>query len=142
MRRVAIAMMILALGGCGGGGSAESADLTLTLGDRQVVVNSGIVGERVDWIVIREYPVGDTNAAAKDNRVRFEGENAHVKLPDGSTKALKGSNVLFYLNDEGVEAHAIRLKKQDLDILHTEPHESVAALIGKLADLSLRRGYN
>ncbi len=142
MRRAAIPMMILALGGCGGGGSAESADLTLTIGDRQVVVNSGIVGERVDWIVIREYPVDDANAAAKDGRVRFEGGNAHVELPDGSTKSLKGSNVLFYLNDEGVEAHAIRLQKQDLDILHTEPHESVAALIEKLADISLRRGYN
>jgi hypothetical protein len=142
MKRLALVAVIIATTGCGGGAETSSSDLTLTIADRQVLINNGFADDMVDWIVIRSYALDNADAAASDDRVRFEAENAFVTLPDGTTEELRGSRLLFYLDDEGVEAHPIHLRKEDLDILHTQPHESVRAMIDALADLSMGHQYD
>ena len=135
-------VMVLATDVCVSGAETSSSDLTLTISDRQVLINNCFADNLVDWIVVRSYALDNAGAAADDDRVRFEADNAFVTLPDGTTEELRGSRLLFYLDDEGVEAHPIHLRKEDLDILHTEPHESVRAMIESLADLSMGHQYD
>lgn len=142
MRRFFIPAFAIVLAGCQSSGNPDNADISLVIGEQLVLVTTSYVGDRVEWIVIREYAPDDTDAAKRDKRVRFEQGDALVELPDGTTRSLKDSNILFYLNDEGVEAHAIHLVREDLDVLYTEAHETTAALIDMLVEISRGHGYN
>lgn len=141
MRRAFIVMPLLlaALAGCGGSTSHSSSQLTIVAGDRQVVINSGLADDRVDWIVLRDYPADATDPAGDDSRVRFEGDGAVVTMPDGSNQSLRDSRVLFYLSEDGVEVYGIHLLREDLDVLHTEAFDSVQELIERLVAISDRR---
>lgn len=142
MRRFFVPAVAIILAGCQNSGNPDNADISLVIGEQLVLVTTSYVGDRVEWIVIREYAPDDTDAARRDKRVRFEQGDALVELPDGTTRSLKDSNILFYLNDEGVEAHAIHLVREDLDVLYTEAHETTAALIEMLEEISRGHGYN
>ncbi|MCH7548967.1 MAG: hypothetical protein IH969_05420 [Candidatus Krumholzibacteriota bacterium] len=142
MRRFFVPAFAIILAGCQNSGSPDNADISLVIGEQLVLVTTSYVGDRVEWIVIREYAPDDTDAAKRDKRVRFEQGDALVELPDGTTRSLKDSNILFYLNDEGVEAHAVHLVREDLDVLYTEAHETTAALIEMLEEISRGHGYN
>ena len=107
MRRFFVPAFAIILAACQNSGNPDNADISLVIGEQLVLVTTSYVGDRVEWIVIREYAPDDTDAAKRDKRVRFEQGDALVELPDGTTRSLKDSNILFYLNDEGVEAHAI-----------------------------------
>lgn len=142
MRRFFVPAFAIILAACQNSGNSDNADISLVIGEQLVLVTTSYVGDRVEWIVIREYAPDDTDAAKRDKRVRFEQGDALVELPDGTTRSLKDSNILFYLNDEGVEAHAIHLVREDLDVLYTEAHETTAALIDMLVEISRGHGYN
>ena len=142
MRRFVVPAFAIILAACQNSSDAGNADLSLVIAERLVLVTTSYIGDRVDWIVIREYAPDDTDAAKRDKQVRFEQGDALVELPDGTTRSLKDSNILFYLSNEGVEAHAIHLVREDLDVLYTEAHETTAALIEMLEEISRGHGYN
>lgn len=145
MKRIVACLALLVLA-CGGGSDEPvvhgKSGTSLDIGSRHVVIHNGYADGRVDWLIVLDYDATDTEAIAKDDRVTFEGEEAFVTLPNGKRDALKGSNVMYLLDDEGVEKFPITLREEDLNLIHEETYHSVRELVDRLVQASGTRQRN